>query len=130
MSPTYTYLVGTSVIIAVFVFLCCVRRDLRRLMLYGGGVYLAYMTGCFLLLRLLSSDPSKAINPGYWSPPSLFNLNHRTGGLGIEDIFFMFFVGAIAAGLYEIIFRSSITKRSSKKLKKGHALGLGVVVGA
>ena len=101
-----------------------------RVMTYGGSIYLVYMSACFLLLKVLSSDPTKAINPGYWSPPSLFNLNSRSGGLGIEDILFMFFVGAIAAGFYEIVFNAHMSKKPIKRFHKGHALLIGVLVGA
>ena len=70
------------------------------------------------------------INPGYWSPPSVWDLNRITGGLGIEDVLYMFFVGAIAAGLYEVILKFKISKKTDKNLKKGHALLVGLIAGA
>jgi len=131
MSNTYAYLFGiTGLGGIVFCFLCFVRKDLRKIMLYGGTVYLLYMTACFFLLKLLSSDAAKTINPGYWSPPSLFDLNRKTGGLGIEDVVFMFLVGAVAAGFYEVIFKVKVSNKTNKKLRKGHALAIGVLAGS
>lgn len=41
--------------------------------------------------------------PAYWSPPSLFDLAHRTG-FDIESLIFSFGVGGIAVIIYERIF--------------------------
>lgn len=43
--------------------------------------------------------------PTYWSPPSLFDLAHRTG-FDIESIIFSFAMGGIAAVLYDWIFKT------------------------
>ena len=98
-------------------------------MAYSGLLYLFYMTAVFLLSRLLSSDPAKAITPGYWEPPSILNLNIKTGGLGIEDALYMFFVGGIAAALYEVVFSFRVSKKSNKHLKKDYALWVGLLAG-
>lgn len=128
MPITYAYLVGVIGLGIVFSLLCLVRKDLRRAMLYSGLFYLLFMSAVFVLLKMLSSDPGKAITPGYWSPPSILDLNRKTGGLGIEDAMYMFFVGAIAAGLYEIIFNFKIAKTSQAKLKKGHAIFVSLLI--
>ncbi|OGN09831.1 MAG: hypothetical protein A3J46_00370 [Candidatus Yanofskybacteria bacterium RIFCSPHIGHO2_02_FULL_41_11] len=57
--------------------------------------------------------------PGYWHPPTLFNLGFITGGLSIEDALFSFLVGGIATVIYEVVFNSSI------KLKVHHRHHLG-----
>jgi hypothetical protein len=124
----YAYLIGTVGLAIIFGALCFVRRDLRRVMIYSGLFYLFFMTVIFLLLKALSSDPAKAITPGYWSPPSMFDLNKKTGGYGIEDALYMFFVGAIAAGLYNVVFSFKISKKADKKLRKGHALAFALLV--
>ena len=45
--------------------------------------------------------------PGYWNPPSLFELAQRTG-FDIESIIFSFAIGGIAAVLYNIITRKRL----------------------
>lgn len=52
--------------------------------------------------------------PAYWSPPSLFDLAHRTG-FDIESIIFSFGIGGIAVVLYERIFRSRHAGISAKE---------------
>lgn len=118
----YAYLIGTIGLAIVFSFLCYLRKDLRRVMIYSGLLYLLYGFVIFLAIKLLSSDPTKAITPGYWGPPSLFNINGKTGGYGIEDALFSFFAGGIAACLYELTFKLRVTAKTNKKLRKGHAL--------
>lgn len=122
MPETHAYLVGAIGLSIVFGFLCLIRPDLRRAMLYSGLLYLIYGFIMFLAIKLLVSDPARTITPGYWGPPSLLNLNSKSGGYGIEDALFSFFFGAIAAGLFEVIFKLKVTKKADKRLKKGHAL--------
>ena len=43
--------------------------------------------------------------PAYWSPPSLFDLAHRTG-FDIESIIFSFAMGGIVVALYDWIFKA------------------------
>src|SRR5437868_803647 len=105
----YAYLFGTICLALIFIFLCLVRRDLRQAMIYSGLLYLSYGFVMFLVIKLLAADPTKTINPGYWTPPSLFDLSARTGGYGIEDGLFSFCFGGIAAGLFELIFKFKIS---------------------
>jgi hypothetical protein len=130
MSQAYAYLVGAIGLGAIFALLCVLRSDLRRVMAYSGLLYLSYGFLMFLVIKILSSDPAKTITPGYWAPPSLFGINSKTGGYGIEDALFSFFAGAIAAGLFELIFALKVSKRTSKTLRKGHALLMAIVAGA
>lgn len=50
--------------------------------------------------------------PGYWSPPSLFNLASKTG-FDIESLIFSFGIGGLAVVLYEWIFRTKHQKMGS-----------------
>ncbi len=62
--------------------------------------------------------------PEYWTPPSLFNLNIRTG-FDIESIIFCFAVGGIGAVLYETFFEFKHVKINKQaQIRKHHVLGL------
>lgn len=122
MPDTHAYIIGVLGLGILYVLLFFARRDLRRVMIYSSLLYLAYGFIIFLFIKLIATEPARTINPGYWTPPSLGDLNSRTGGYGFEDALFSLFVGGIAAGLYDLIFKVRISKRSDKKLKKGHAL--------
>ncbi|MEK7075864.1 MAG: lycopene cyclase domain-containing protein [Patescibacteria group bacterium] len=50
--------------------------------------------------------------PAYWSPPSLFDLAHRTG-FDIESLIFAFAAGGIVFSLYSAIFHKIERKISS-----------------
>jgi hypothetical protein len=130
MSATHAYLIGILGLGVIFSMLCRIRKDLRKAMLYGGTLYLGYGFIMFLAIRLLASDSAKMINPGYWTPPSLFGINTRSGGYGIEDALFSFFAAGIAVGLYDTIFNLKISKRTNGKLKKGHTLLFALLVGS
>ncbi len=66
------------------------------------------MTVGFFASKLLRDVPEyQTINPGYWSPDTLFNLNNITGGFSIEDVLFMFFFGGIAGVAYSLVTRTS-----------------------
>jgi hypothetical protein len=114
----------------VLISICYIRKDLRRAMIYSGLLYLCYGFVMFLAIKLFSAESAKSITPGYWSPPSLLDLNSKTGGYGIEDALFSFLFGAIAAGLFELTFRLKLTKNANKKLRKGHALLISLVAGS
>jgi len=53
--------------------------------------------------------------PEYWSPPSLFDLNVKTG-FDIESIIWCFAVAGIAAVLFEAIFRKKHQKMSKNEM--------------
>jgi hypothetical protein len=101
-----------------------------NVMLYSGLLYLSYGFVMFLAIKLFSSDTTKSITPGYWTPPSLFGINRKTGGYGIEDALFSFFFGAIAGGLFEIMFRLKVSKKTNKRMRKGHALLAALLAGS
>lgn len=129
MQLTHAYLIGDLVLAIIFLLIYILRPELRRVMMYSGILYLVLTTPCFFILKFLSSDMAKSVTPGYWSPPTLFNLGQKTGGLAIEDELFIFFASALVAGLYDFIFRVKISKTVNKKMKKSHALLAGAAVG-
>lgn len=111
----------------VWAFLYWRRKDLRQAMLWSATYYIFMLSVGFVLLYCLNVDPAKRINPGYWTPPTLFDLNNRTGGYGIEDAVFMFFIAGIAAAAYEFVTKTRIQKKVDKRLKKRHALWVGLL---
>ena len=124
----HAYLIGALGLGIIFTLLCFVRKDLRRVMIYSGLLYLAYGFIMFLAIKLLSSNPVKTVTPGYWGPPSLFSLNNKTGGYGIEDALFSFFAGGIAASLYEVVFKLKVSSKTNNRLKRGHVLAFALIV--
>ncbi len=60
--------------------------------------------------------------PGYWNPPSLFNLTQKTG-FDIESILFSFAIGGIGSVLYRIFIPVSLKPvREFEKLKPRHKI--------
>ena len=124
----YEYLAGTGIGALVWTGLFLVRKDLRRPMVWSGSFYVVLLSIGFAAYRVTVNDPARSITPGYWAPPTLFNLGRLTGGYAIEDVLFMFFAAGIAAALYELLFRRAIaTRPPAQKLKKRHALWVGLV---
>lgn len=80
--------------------------------MWNGIFYAALLTLCFILFRigvLFHTIPvAREVIPGYWNPHTLFNLGQITRGYSIEDILYMFFVGGMAACVYEIFFNKRI----------------------
>jgi hypothetical protein len=68
--------------------------------------------------------------PKYWSPPSLFDLAHRTG-FDIESLIFSFAIGGIAVILYDRIFRvANIKMQISSQHALMHRYHLWVILSA
>ncbi|MEK7133526.1 MAG: lycopene cyclase domain-containing protein [Patescibacteria group bacterium] len=124
------YLIGSLVVGVLWVACLILRKDLRYQMLWAGGLYAAVMTVGFFAVKLFKNIPEyQAINPGYWTPDTLFDLNYITGGFSIEDVLFMLFFGGIVAVMYELIMRvppPSASIRSGAKL----SIPLGIVAAA
>src|SRR5579871_5412607 len=98
----YEYLFGVFILTCIWIVLYLIRKDLRKAMIWSGLFYIFWTLVGFILYRLFAFSPERSITPGYWAPPTLFNLGQKTGGLAIEDILFMFFVGGIATAIYEL----------------------------
>jgi len=96
-------------------------------MVWSGVFYIILLSIGFVAYRLLAHDVTRSITPGYWAPPTLFNLGQITHGYGIEDALFMFFGGGIASVLYEFITRKKLGESGLPKPKKRVALGIGIL---
>ncbi len=120
----YDYLVLVLLLGVLWVVLFYQRKDLRKVMLWTGTFYLIATILGFIVYKLMSTDPSREINPGYWSPPSLFNLNNRLG-ISLEDLLFAFFLGGVASSLYEFVLKK---KEATKKIIK-RSLPYGLAAG-
>ncbi len=112
----YEYLIGIVILAVIWATLFKVRSDLRKPMIWSGLAYMIVIIGGFSLMKIASNAGlsfGPAVIPGYWNPDTLFNLGRITGGLSIEDILFMFFVGGIATVLYDYFYGKRIALRRS-----------------
>lgn len=127
---TYDYLLGTIIMGMFWLIGFLYRKDLRKPMLWSGFFYAFVLSFGFLLVSLTgffhAHSPAREIVPGYWNPESMFNLDRLTHGWAIEDVLFMFFIGGIAAYVYEVAARKRIRfkKRPEVHLK---ALAAGAI---
>jgi len=92
--PQLAWLYWSLVLIAVWlvVYLLAKREQRREILV------VSLWTSLFGLTEPL-------FVPEYWSPPSLFDLAHRTG-FDIESFIFSFGIAGVAAILYEWIFKT------------------------
>ena len=124
----YEYLVGGFILALIWSVFILFRKDLYQVMIWSSLWYFGLFVIGLIVLPLLNNiiPPEMTFNPGYWQPNSLWDLNRKTGGAGIEDGVFMFFVGGIAAASYEVFFRKTVgkPKKSGYRL---HALKIGFV---
>ncbi|KKU50139.1 MAG: hypothetical protein UY47_C0004G0002 [Parcubacteria group bacterium GW2011_GWB1_49_7] len=127
----YEYLVGGIILAVIWLTFIFIRRDLLKVMLWSSfGYFGLFIVGLIILPILNNFIPAdRAFNPGYWNPNSLWDLNKITGGAGLEDGFFMFFVGGIAAAAYEIFFRQKV-REPKKHGYRLHALKVGIIAAA
>src|SRR3989344_8585690 len=112
------YLYGNLILALFWLFAFISREDLRKPMLWTGMLYsgftiLGFAFWAFLSRYFYLGNP---ITPGYWNPDTLLNLSRITGGLAIEDVTFMLFVGGIVTWCYEYFTNREI------KVKKIHNL--------
>ena len=86
----YAYLIGAGILGLFWLLIFVRRKDLRKELTFGGLLGIPFgMTEFFYI-------------PEYWNPPSVFNLIDKIG-FGIESVLFGFFVGGIAASLFEFL---------------------------
>ena len=127
----YIYLFGLGLMGIVWLFFFLARKDLRKPMIWSGNFYAVTLTASFFIWSFthgfLSPDPARSIIPGYWDPPTLFDLGKITGGCALEDIVFMFLAGGISSVLYEFFFDKKISTRKVRRFKKRYALLVGVL---
>ncbi len=87
---TYAYLIGTGMLLGVWLLLYFLRKSARKKMMR-----VSIFTAVLGLTEPL-------FVPSYWSPPTLFQLA-RTTRFDVESILFSFAVGGVASVLHEII---------------------------
>jgi hypothetical protein len=105
-------LLWSTLVLAVHYF----REDLHLPMLWSALSYAIVMTAGFWLWRLASlfTYMGVAVVPGYWSPPTLFNLGRLTGGFSIEGVAFMLIAGAVCGALYPLLKKKGLSKPALK----------------
>lgn len=124
----YEYFIGCLILAAIWLFAIIARKDLRKPMIWSGIAYILVMAIVFVLFKLLIlfNLIKQTIVPGYWNPDTVLNLGRLTGGFGIEDTLFQFFVGGIAAFIYELFFNKRI-KIKNQDVHHIRALIIGIV---
>jgi hypothetical protein len=129
---------ATGIVILAIIWILCFegRKDMRRAMLWSSSAYLLVQAIVFVVLRAFDTyiyDLGEAVVPGYWNPETYLDLARFTGGYSIEDAAFCFFVGGIAAFLYEFTLGQRVVQsRSRKHHIRALVLGLAgaIVLGA
>lgn len=118
----YAYLIGVAFIGLIWLIFFLKYKKLRKQIIFGGLIYASILIPLFLLAKFLSNfiHMSWQVVPKYWNPDTLFNLGRITGGLAIEDILFMIFVGGIVSVVYEIF----INKKVRKAKKEQHTISI------
>src|SRR3989344_8742369 len=113
------YLYGNLIVALFWLFTFISREDLRKPMVWTGIIYSGFNVLGFTLWMFLSKHIylGSPITPGYWNPDTILNLSRITGGLAIEDVTFMFFVGGIVTWCYEYFTNREI---KTKKIHKLH----------
>jgi len=101
----YGYLIGCLIIALAWSAFYATRKDLRKEMIFG-----SLLAVPFALTEIM-------FIPEYWNPPSLFGADAKYG-IGLEDFLFCFFVGGIAAVIFELIERKKTVK--IRKDRKKH----------
>ncbi|NOZ63474.1 MAG: hypothetical protein GXO71_00740 [Caldiserica bacterium] len=89
----YVWLIWSLLLLIIWGFFFIFKKNLRREMLWAS----------LWTAPLGLTEP--LFVPGYWNPPSLFNLAEKTG-FDIESIIFSFAIGGLVAILYEIFFKT------------------------
>ena len=87
----HVWLIWSLIILGLWVIIYFFKKDFRKIMLPVS------------LLTMLFGFTEPLFVPGYWFPPSLFDLAQKTG-FDIESFIFSFSIGGIGALLYRILF--------------------------
>jgi hypothetical protein len=112
----YEYLIWGILFGAIFFILFLLKKNLRKEMIYSGLLWLPF--GALQPLFV----------PEYWNPHVLIRFN----GLDIESFLWCFFIGGIAAVLYETAFNLKLKKikRTAKSQTHAFAIYVLLVLGA
>lgn len=105
----YVWLIWSLIILAFWAMTYLLNKGVRKEMLKMS------------LITMPFGFTEPLFVPGYWFPPSLFNLAEKTG-FDIESLIFSFAIGGIGTVLYTIIFKKNLvlitrTERNHKRHK-------------
>lgn len=104
----YAWLIWSLGFLAVWFLIYLFQPTFRKEMLYMG------------LGTMLFGFTEPLFVPGYWVPPTLFDLARKTG-FDIESLIFTFSIGGIGSVIYKIIFgKSTIPVESHEKMHRRH----------
>lgn len=121
MKYHYTWLLWSSAFLVPWLLLYAGLKPIRRKML---------RVSC-ATSPLGLSEP--LFVPGYWDPPSLFDLAHRTG-FDLESLIFSFAIGGIGSVLYDALsqreLRTLIPTEHDSRRHRLHRLALMVPIAA
>src|SRR3989344_2610704 len=108
MDYTYTYLVANIVELVIWLGLFLVRKDLRREML----IMSFYFGMAGVVLEFVYTID-------WWHPLTITGTR-----VGIEDFLFGFWIGGIAAVIYEIVFRRKLRSMRKRPIGNDHGIFL------
>jgi len=92
MSEKYIWFVWTLALIGIWLIVFFLFKSGRKRMLWAS------------LITMPFGLTEPLFIPGYWNPPSLFDLAQRTG-FDIESLIFCFGIGGLGVVLYDFIFK-------------------------
>ena len=76
----YEYLAGDLILAIIWSFFFFARKDLRKPMMWSGAAYIVLMFVSFAIWKTFGATIRlNPVVPGYWNPPTLFNLGLNTG---------------------------------------------------
>jgi hypothetical protein len=95
------YLIGTLLLCTVGLLFLVLLPRARAPLFWVSMQYMLFLIGAFVIGRLayLGGLLSVQFVPDYWHPSTLFSFGTLTGGLALEDIFFMGGIAWIAGAL-------------------------------
>ena len=93
----YVWFIWSIIILALWAVIYFIKKDSRKEMLKMS----------LITMPLGLTEP--LFVPGYWHPPSLFDLAIKTG-FDIESLIFSFAIGGIGTVLYNLIFKRRYVK--------------------
>jgi hypothetical protein len=111
----YVWLIWSLIILALWVVIYLFKKDSRKEMLKMS----------WITMPLGFTQP--LFVPGYWLPPSLFNLAENTG-FDLESLIFSFAIGGIGTVLYNLVFkRRFVEMQHTERGHKRHTLHIHIL---
>lgn len=107
MPENLVWLLWSLGLLAIWLGVFLSKREARKRMLWAS------------LLTMPFGLTEPLFVPGYWNPPSVFDLAQRTG-LDIESLIFCFGIGGLGVVLYDVIFRVRHVRMSVAEMHHRH----------